>query len=131
MPKLKLALTTEVTTVTDVKLKPHVRQMIKTRCEEHAGLAVVAKDTKRRMKAIDAEITGLFKKEKQGKALLDGTKLDSHGMKLVIGKTKKFDQLGFMKKHDVTVEDFEEFTERIDNTPYLKFTHPGEKDEDE
>lgn len=129
MPKLALSATT--TTTVEVKLKPHVRQMVRQRIEEHQKLATEVKSRKTRMKVIDGEVTTLFKKEKQGQALLDGTKLDGHGLKLTIGKTKRFDQKGFMKKHGLLQEDFNEFTEYTDNEPYVRFTHPGEKEDEE
>lgn len=113
-----------------VKLQPHARQMINMRCEEHQNLSRQIKPLKARMKAIDTEVVALFKKEKQGRALLDGVKFDGHGMKLTIGKRKVFDQLGFMKAHGLTQEDFDAFTETEDNAPYVRFTHPGEKEEE-
>lgn len=129
MPRVKLAVTTSVETT--VKLQPHVRQMVKARCDEHMNLSRQIKPIKARMKAIDTEVTSLFKKDKQGKALLDGVKFDGHGMKLTIGKRKVFDQMGFMKKHGLTQADFDAFTEYEDNAPYVRFTHPGEKDEND
>lgn len=135
MPKLKLTATTTQTATVEVKLAPQVRTMIAQRAEEHAKLAIQVKDIKGtkakpgRMKRIEEEVTALFKKEKQGKALLNGTAINGHKLKLVIGTSKKFDQLGFMKKHGLTQADFDEFTEDVDNTPYLKMTHPGEDEE--
>lgn len=134
MTKSTLKATTETTVVTEVKLKPQARQMLVARLNEHAQLSnqvAQLKGTRKkpgRLYRIEEEVSELFRKEKQGKALLAGTKLDGHTMKLVTGKTKKFDQMGFMKKHGVTQTDFDEFTTYSDNEPYIKFGHPGEDD---
>lgn len=135
MPRPSLKATTEATVVTEVKLQPKARAMLMERMTEHDRLAKQVKDIKGtkkhpgRMKRIEDEVVNLFKKEKQGRALLDGTSLDGHGVKMVLGKTKVFDQMGFMKKHGLSQEDFDEFTEYKDNEPYVRFTHPGEDDE--
>ncbi len=76
------------------------------------------------------EVDELFTKERAGKALLDGTSLDGHRLKMVLGKHKVFDQMGFMKKHGVTQEDFDEFTTEEDNTPYIRMTGPKEKEDE-
>jgi len=139
VPKLSLKATTATTVVTEIKLAPQARKMLLTRLEEHERIAkqvkeLAGKKTKKnpeggRLKRIEAEVSELFRKEKQGKALLAGTKLDRHDLKLVIGKTKKFDQQGFMKKHGLGQADFDEFTTYSDNEPYIKFTH-GDEDDD-
>lgn len=139
MPKPKLSLTvtpkaTAVQTV-EVKLKPSVRQMVLARCSEYRDLAIqvaTMKGTKKkpgRMKRIETEIDELFTKEGQGAALLDGTKLGGFGLKAVYGKRTVFDKLGFMKKHGLTVEDFEEFTTQEDNDPYIKISSPDIQEE--
>lgn len=126
MPKLKqtISATTTVEVTTTVNLSVKARQMLKERAEEHARLGGEVATRKTRMKAIEGEVDTLFCKEKQGKALLDGTKVDGIGFKQVVGSTKKFDKLGFMKKFGVTEADFEEFTESEDNSPYVKITVP-------
>lgn len=135
MPKPKLVATTETTVTTEITLSPKVRQMLMARLEEHAKLAALVKEyngTKKkpgRMRRIKDEIEELFVKEKQGKALVDGTKIGGHAIKLVTGKSKKFDQLGFMKQHGLTQADFDEFTDYSDNEPYIKLTAPGEEEE--
>lgn len=138
MPKMKLAVTTTTAVTTAVALKPTVRRMLLDRLEEHAKLQkqvteLSGKKTKKnplggRMKRLEAEVQELFRKEKQGKALLAGTELDGHKVKLVMGRTKKFDAEGFMKKHGLSQADFDEFTDYTDNEPYVKFTHPGDDD---
>lgn len=136
MSKLALKATTEVTVVNEVKLSPQARKMLLTRLEEHAELANqvrILKGTKKkpgRMRRIEEEVSELFRKEKQGKALLAGTKLEDHSLKLVIGKSKKFDQMGFMKKHGLSQADFDEFTTSSDNEPYIRFSHGDDDDSD-
>ena len=133
--KIKLQATTTIAVVEEVKLAPQARQMLLQRLEEHARLALIVKDaqgTKKhpgRMRRIADEVQELFRKEKQGKALLAGTSLDGHKVKLVIGSRKAFDQMGFMKKHGLSQADFDAFTTETDNEPYIKMSHPGSEDE--
>lgn len=136
MPKLKLTATTTVETTTEVKLVPTARKMLLERFEEHAALAKIVKDAKGtkkhpgRMRRIADEVQELFRKEKQGKALLAGTALEGHRVKLVMGKRNVFDKVGFMKAHGLTAEDFAAFTTESDNEPYVKISH-GDDDDDE
>jgi hypothetical protein len=129
-----LRLTTTVTET--VKVGTRIRQMLTERLNEHAKLhdrVAADKGTKKkpgRMKRIEDEIQELFRKEKQGKVLLGGTELDGHKMKVVIGHSSKFDKMGFMKKHGLTQADFDEFTDVVDNEPYLKITHPGAEEDE-
>lgn len=125
MPKPRLTATTETTVTTTVKMSPKALQMLKVRAEEHASNANHMDVLKERNKAIEAEVDTLFTKEGQGAALVDGTKVDGNTYKLTQGKTKKFDQLGFMKKHGLTQEDFDEFTTWEDNTPYIAIKCPS------
>mgnify|MGYP001573553865 CR=1 FL=1 len=133
MPKLQL--TTTAAVVTEVKLAPQARKMLLERFEEHEKLAKVVKaaqGTKKkpgRMRRIADEVQELFRAEKQGKALLAGTALNEHRVKLVMGTRKVFDQMGFMKKHGLTQEDFDEFTEEVDSEPYVKISHGKDDDE--
>ena len=127
MPRQKLVATTTVTT--EVKLSPKARQMVKARCVEHADLSRTIKVAKTRQGNIRKEVDTLFTTERQGKALLDGTSIDGHRLKMVLGKRKVFNALGFMKKHGVDQNDFDEFTTYEDNEPYIKLTAPGERDE--
>lgn len=135
MAKLKAAVTTETTVTTEVKLSPQARRMLLDRLVEHAKLASTVRDIKGtkkkpgRMKRIEGEIADLFKREKQGKALLSGTALEGHRMKHTGGTHKVFDQQGFMKKHGLSQADFDEFTTVEDNEPYLKITHGDSDDE--
>jgi hypothetical protein len=109
--------------------------MLVERLEEHQRISRQVRELKGtkkkpgRLYRIAEEVEELFRKEKQGKALREGTSLDGHDMKLVIGKSKKFDQQGFMKKHGLSQEDFDEFTDYTDNEPYIKFTHGDDDDE--
>lgn len=125
MSKLKLVATTQPTVEVGLQTKTH--QMVKARCEEHAQLGKRIKTDTARQKRIREEIDTLFTKDGQGTALVDGTSLDGHKMKWVFGKRKVFDQMGFMKKHGVTQEDFDEFTTYNNNEPYIKMSAPGEK----
>lgn len=121
---------------TEVKLSTRARQMVKQRCEEHAVCArqvAELKGTKKRpgrMKRIEQEIDAVFTKERQGKALLDGTSIDQFKLKMVLGKRKVFDQLGFMKKHGVSQQDFDDFTTYEDNEPYIKISGPGDSNDE-
>jgi hypothetical protein len=134
--RLKAAPVATTTATTELKLDVNLRRMLLERLIEHQQLAETvkaAKGTKKkpgRMKRIEDEVDTLFIKARQGKALLEGTELGGHKMKQVLGKRKVFDQLGFMKKHGVTQEDFDEFTTYVDNDPYIKITHPGESEEE-
>lgn len=136
MPKLSTTVTATTTVTTAVKLTPKVRQMIKARCIEHAQHAATVADLKGtkkkpgRMKRIEREVEELFVTADQGAALLGGTDIDGHKLKMVCGKSKRFDQLGFMKKHGVTQADFDEFTTYEDNEPYLRMTAPGQKEDE-
>lgn len=131
MPKPKLTATTEMTVTTDVKMSLNARRMILQRCDESITLGKEIKERKGRKKRIEKEIDELFAKEKQGKALLSGTKLDDFSLKMVLGKTKKFDQVGFMKHHGLTQADFDEFTTYTDNEPYVSVKRSGAKEDDE
>lgn len=134
MPRPSIRATTTTAVTTEVKIEPRLRVMIKERCEEHAKLARVISDGKARQKRIATEVTDIFKKGKQGKALTSGTALDDFSLKMVFGTRKKFDQLGFMKKHGLTQEDFDAFTSDEPNSPYLKITkgkQKGDTDEHE
>lgn len=129
MGKLALKATTETTVTTEVKLKPQTRTMVLARAEEHASLATDIKGKKERQERIRGEISDLFRKDKQGKALLEGTKLAGFGLKFVEGHTSKFDKVGFMKKHGLSQEDFDEFTESVPKKGYVKVTAPGAKED--
>ena len=138
--KQRLEVTTTTATTTEVKLQLHAKKMLIQRLDERAKLAKVVKDangkpTKKnpaggRMRRIDQEIQEILKKEKQGKALLNGLELGGHTAKLTTGTRSVFDKMGFMKKHGLTQADFDEFTEDVDNEPYIKYTHPGVEDGD-
>lgn len=131
---IKLEATTTVTTA--VRLETRAQQLILQRCHEHAKLAATVKELKGtkkapgRMKRIEGEIAELFTKAKQGKALAEGTELSGYKIKMVIGKTRKFDQRGFMLKHGLSQADFDAFTEYNDNDPYVRITAPGEADDE-
>ena len=122
MPRLLQTPALTTTVETTVKLAPQVRRMIVVRCEENAKLSGEIKERKERQERLKGEVEDLFRKEKQGKALLDGCEIDSHKIKMVMGTSKKFDQLGFMKKHGLSQADFDEFTTEKDNEPYVRIT---------
>lgn len=125
MAKLSLKATTQTKAVVEVKLQPQARQMLVTRGEEHTVLAREISERKGRQERIREECETIFKKERQGKALLSGTKVADYGFKLVTGTRKVFDQMGFMKKHGLSQADFDEFTDMVDNEPYVKISAPG------
>jgi hypothetical protein len=135
LPRLTTAPQLTTSTKVEVKLSTAARRMLIERCDEHRKLRGQVRDIKGtkkkpgRMKRIETEIDTLFTKEKQGKALLDGTEINGHKLKMVLGKRKVFDQLGFMKKHGLSAEDFAEFTTYEDNDPYIKIS--GDDDEGE
>jgi len=139
MPKPRLTATTTVEVTNEVKLAPQARRMLLDRLEEHERHAKVVKElsgkpTKKnpeggRLRRIAAEVQDLFRKERVGKALIEGTNIDRHRAKLVMGERKVFDQMGFMKAHGLTQADFDEFTETVPTEAYLKITH-GEDDEE-
>lgn len=131
MPKLALKATTETTVTTEVKLKPATRTMVVARGEEYTSLASNIKRDKTRQGRIRDEVSELFRKDKQGAALLEGTKIAGFGFKFVGGSTRKFDQMGFMKKHGLSQADFDEFTEDVPKKAYVKVTAPGSRDTDE
>lgn len=133
----KLSVTPQLTTTTkvEVKLSPAARRMLIERGEEHKKLRALvadAKGTKKkpgRMKRIEAEVDALATKEKIGSALMDGFEVGGHRFKMVLGQRSVFDKLGFMKKHGLSADDFEEFTTKEDNAPYIKISAEGEDDE--
>lgn len=135
MPKLSVTPQLTTSTKVEVKLSPAARRMLIERCEEHQKLreqVAFIKGTKKkpgRMKRIEAEVDALFTKEKQGAALLDGTEIGQHRVKMVQGSRSVFDKLGFMKKHGLTQADFDAFTTKEDNAPYIKISADGEEDE--
>lgn len=139
MARAKLSITPKATVAAtvEVKLSPAARKMLVQRGAEHAQLSAQVRDIKGtkkkpgRMKRIEAEVDAIFTKEKQGGALLDGTEVAGYGFKSVYGKRSVFDKTGFMKKHGLTVADFEEFTTIADNEPYIKITAPGQSEDDE
>lgn len=127
MPKLKAVATTTTEVTTKVALSTRVIQMLKARAKEYAEQSAIEAAAKQRKKRIGDEVQELFIKEKQGAALLDGTNVDGIGFKLVEGETAKFDKLGFMKRHGLTEEDFQEFTERVPKKSYVAIRLPGAK----
>lgn len=135
MPKLSVAPQLTTATKVEVKLSLAARRMLIERCDEHKKLreqVAAIKGTKKkpgRMKRIESEIDVLFSKEKQGAALLTGTEIGGHKLKMVLGTRSVFDKLGFMKKHGLTEADFQEFTTKEDNAPYIKISAEGEDDE--
>jgi hypothetical protein len=136
MPKLSQRVEATTTVTQQVKLAPKVKQMLKERLIEHAKHNAVVKDLKGtkkkpgRMKRIEKEVEELFVKADQGLALLDGTDVDGYKLKIVEGRTKVFDQLGFMKEHGLSQADFDAYTTYKDNEPYLKITAPGVGDDE-
>ena len=136
MGRVKLTATTTVETTNEVRLSPMARKMLLDRCEEHAKLAKVVSDIKGtkkhlgRMRRIADEVQTLFRAEKQGKALLAGTALEGHRVKLVMGSRAVFDKAGFMKKHGLSQADFDEFTESVDSEPYVKISHGGDEEDE-
>jgi len=135
MPRLTQITTATTTATTEVKLSTTARQMLTQRLDEYGRLAkqlLDIKGTKKtpgRMRRIQDEVQELFRKEKQGKALRAGCKIGDTGVKLVTGERSVFDKLGFMQHHGLTQTDFDAFTEKVDNAPYIKISIPGVEDE--
>jgi hypothetical protein len=134
--KTSLKPTTTVETTTEVKMSVKARQMLVSRLEEHQeGCRIVrewkgTKKTPGRLKRIEQEVEDLFKKEKQGKALVDGTALDGHRLKHTGGTTKVFDKQGFLKHHGLTEADYNAFVTEKPKTAFIKFTHPDSEDDE-
>jgi hypothetical protein len=135
MAKLSVAPQLTTTTKVEVKLSVQARRMLIERGEEHKKLRALvadAKGTKKkpgRMKRIESEVDALATKEKIGAALIDGFEVGGHRFKMVLGQRSVFDKLGFMKKHGLDEDDFQEFTTKEDNAPYIKISAEGEEDE--
>lgn len=101
--------------------------MLKARLEEHAKLAEDIATKKGRQERIAAEVEELFAREGEGEALLDGCAVDEFKTKLVCGETSDFDKIGFMRKHGLTEEDFQEFTNKKPSKPYVRITPPKKR----
>jgi hypothetical protein len=131
MARLKQSLqaTTTVQTTVNVALKPNTRLMVKQRVEEYAKLSREVKAAKQRQERIRDEVDALFTKDKQGKALADGTVLDGYKLKMVCGTTKKLDQHALMKEHGLTQADLDACTDEVPSKAYVKITPPGEKED--
>ena len=133
--RLSMAPTATTTVQAEVRLSPSARRLFIERCEEHRKLreqVSAIKGTKKkpgRMKRIESELDTLFTAEKQGKALVDGTEIAGHRLKMVLGHRSVFDKIGFMKRHGLSAADFDEFTTTEDNAPYIKISAEGEEDE--
>jgi len=128
MPRLKQTVQATTTVAVTVALKPNTRMMVRQRCEEYAKLSKIEKEAKERKKRISAEVDALFIKDKQGRALADGTELDGFKIKLVTGETSKLDTLALMKAHGLSQEDLDACTETTPNTAYVRITPPGKKE---
>jgi TorA maturation chaperone TorD len=129
----KLSQTVQATTTvqTTVALKPNTRLMVRQRCEEHAALAKQIADLKARQDRIKEEVETLFVKDKQGKALADGTVVDGYKVKMVCGSSRKLDTAALMKAHGLSKADLDDCTVEKPNTPYIKITAPGGKERDD
>lgn len=136
MPRLKQELRASTTEVVEVKLTTKIRTMLTERLTEYARLASQVRDIKGtkkkpgRMRRIEDEVEELFRKDKQGKALVKGCRVEGFGVKRIAGQHSVFDKLGFMAKHGLTQADFDEFTTSEDNKPYIKITAPGQDDDE-
>lgn len=130
MPKLRLVATTTTQLTTEVKLSPTARAMALARCEEHAKLAKVIKAAEKRQKAIKGEVETLFMKEKQGKALANGTELAGYKIVMVCGSRNVLDKKALVEL-GCDPEWLVEATESVPNKEYVKITAPGEEDTNE
>lgn len=132
MPKITQTPTVETTveTKTTVNLSVKARQEVARLLFDRAQIVawekanIGTKEKPGRKRNIDEEIQDVFRREKKGKALIDGVDFDGTGLCIVTGTTSVFDRMGFMKKHGLTQEDFDEFTTSKENDPYLKVTTP-------
>lgn len=130
MPKPKLSATTTVVQTTTVALKAHVKQMLKTRIEEHARLAAEITEKESRQKRIRQEVEEMFAKEGQTAALEAGTEIDGHKVKLVKGNTTTLDKVGLMQAVGLTPDELNAFYESKPKKPYIKISKAGERDEE-
>ncbi len=132
MPRITQVPTVEATveTTTTVELSVQARKELSKLLFDRAQIVawekanIGTKDKPGRKRLIDEEIAELFRRERKGKALVEGVRFDGTGLEIVTGTTASFDKIGFMKKHGLTQEDFDEFTTKKDNDPYLKVTAP-------
>ena len=124
---------TVVTTL--IKLSTGARRMLLDRAEEGEAIRrqvaelVGTKKKPGRSYRLRDEVAELFRKEKQGKALVKGCEVDGYSYKLVTGKRKVFDQEGFMAEHGLSQADFDAFTTEEDSEAYVKITKRGSTDE--
>ena len=114
------------TTETTVKLAPKARAMILTRLQENAALATQIDALKARQDRLKDELEDVFRKEKQGKALADGCAIDGYKLKVVIGESKKLNQLRLVEL-GCDPAWLEEATETVPKKPYLLLTAPKPK----
>ncbi len=131
MPRPTLSATTTVTQTTQVKLAVQVKQMLKTRCEEHAKLIAEIKEREARKKRICAEVQDIFAKADQDAALEDGTDIDGHKIKMVRGKQKTLDKMGLLQAIGLTPDELDAFYDEKPKKAYIKISAPGEKEESE
>ncbi len=120
----KVALTTTVETVQEVKLSPKARQMALARVEEHAKVAKQIADLEARKDRLKAELDEIFVKEKQGQALLDGANLNGYSIVMVCGSSSKLDTHALMLEHGLGQADLDACTVTTPKKPYLKITAP-------
>lgn len=133
MPKPSLVPAPAVTTTaaTELEVKPHVRLMLKERCEEYARISREAAAIEARKKRIQGEVDQLLTLEGQGEKLLDGINIDGHKVKMVCGTTKTLNKASLMRAFGLDQSDLDEHTDEKPKRPYVKITPPGAKDEDE
>lgn len=124
--KPTIKLTTEVTQQVDVRVRPHVQQMLKERCEEYAEQNRREKTAKSRKKRIEQEVESLMVDEGQGEALLAGTAIDGHKVKMVCGSSSRLNLDKLKRKFGLTQADIDSCKDESPSTPYVRITAPGE-----
>lgn len=127
----RITTTTQVIQTVDVRLRPHVQQMLKARCEEYARLNKQKKDIEARMKRIGGEAETLLIDEDQVDALVAGTSIDGHRIKLVAGSSTRLDKDKLKRTHGLTQKDLDDCSTTTPSKPYIKITAPGEKGGDD
>jgi hypothetical protein len=127
MPKLS----TTVTQTVELTVEQRVQTMLVARCEEAVKLQAQARETKARLKRIEKEVEELLGKVEAAEALETGATIEGYKLKRVRGKSRKLDTMALMRAVGIDAEELDAFYDEKENTPYIRITAPGQKDDDE
>ncbi len=125
MPKQTLTATATVTT--NLKLSPKQVAMITARIEENAKLAAEIAEREARRKRLKDEVQSIFADAGEELALIDGCEVGGVSLSMVTGSVPKWDKVGFLKKHNLSAADYEEFVKTTPKEPYLLIGKKGGK----